>query len=155
MKGISTVIATILMLMITLAIAGTAYLFINAAFTQQTQGIEIVDAYCANRYDSMIIIRNSGTSAISFVNGLCSGTGASPCGGITVVRTAGGGGGATMKLSGDKATIDPGTTATLVDAEDPVAGNTGCTISGTAITCIYRITPSAGRRVDAIVNCPG
>ncbi|MBI2547407.1 MAG: hypothetical protein HYW23_03095 [Candidatus Aenigmarchaeota archaeon] len=36
MKGISTVIATILMLMITIALAGTAYLYFQGVFTSQT-----------------------------------------------------------------------------------------------------------------------
>lgn len=158
MKGISEVIATILMLMITLALAGTAYLFISSAFTQQTQGIEITDAFCVKGVNATIIIRNVGTNPISFVSGLCSGTGVSPCGGISITRTSGGGGGATpatVKYSGDKATIDPGTISTLVDGEDPVAGFTGCTTTGQPTTCVYRISPPSGRSIVATVTCSG
>ncbi|MBI1978779.1 MAG: hypothetical protein HYS62_01805 [Candidatus Aenigmarchaeota archaeon] len=152
MKAISTVIATILMLMITIALAGTAYLYISGSFTTQTQGLEVVDAFCNNRVNATISFRNIGTNAVTFVSGLCSATGVSPCGSITVVRTAGGG---TMKLSGSSATIDPGVTATLVDGEDPVAGAQGCTDFGVPRSCVYRITPPSGRSVVATVSCPG
>ena len=133
MKGISTVIATILMLMITIALAGTAYLYISGSFTTQTQGLEVVDAFCANRVNATIAFRNIGTNAISFASGLCSGTGVSPCGSITVVRTSGG---PTMKLSGSDTTTEPGTTGTIVDGEDPVGGDTGCTTLNNPRSCI-------------------
>ena len=43
MKGISAVIATILMLMITIALAGTAYLYITGVFTARTGVVVSVD----------------------------------------------------------------------------------------------------------------
>ena len=63
MKGISEIIATILMLMITLAISGTAYIFISGAFTSQIQGLEVVDAYCQDGSPDVVnlIMRNLGT----------------------------------------------------------------------------------------------
>ncbi|MBI2543134.1 MAG: hypothetical protein HYW24_03040 [Candidatus Aenigmarchaeota archaeon] len=62
MKGISTVIATILMLMITIALAGTAYLYISGTFTQQTGVVlELQDATCTSTQIQMQVA-NRGTS---------------------------------------------------------------------------------------------
>jgi flagellin-like protein len=67
MKGISEVIATILMLMITLALAGSAYLFINNAFTQQTAVVLGIDeATCVGDVINLVI-KNDGTSQTSAV----------------------------------------------------------------------------------------
>ena len=136
MKGISEIIATILMLMITLGISGTAYVFISGAFTQQTQGLEMVDAYCQDGAPDVVnlIMRNIGTVAMttsSFVVIQSNPTEPAPplapnrawVGGIT--------------------SIPPGTIATLQDA---------CEGAGSR-SCIYRITPPAGRSVVASVSC--
>jgi flagellin-like protein len=60
MKGISAVIATLLMLVITVGLAITAYGFITNMFSQQTERqIEVADASCApgsNNY--YITVRN-------------------------------------------------------------------------------------------------
>ncbi len=67
MKGISEVIATILMLMITLALAGSAYLFINNAFTQQTAVVLGIDEATCVGAKINIVIRNDGTSQSSAI----------------------------------------------------------------------------------------
>jgi len=67
LKGVSEVIAMVMMLVITLALAGTAYVFISGAFTRQTQGIEVVDSYCSGG-TVRITIRNIGTSTISRID---------------------------------------------------------------------------------------
>ena len=146
MKGIATVIATILMLMITIALAGTAYLYISGAFTSQTQGIEMVDAFCSTGIQARISFRNIGTTDITFDADSCAPAIGSPstCGSIDVTRTSGGG---TASFDGDDATVEPGTTATLID--------TGCAAPGSPITCVYRITPPSGRSVVATVSCTG
>jgi len=47
MKGVSAVIATILMLMITIALAGMAYMYLTGMFTSRTgKTIDITDAGC-------------------------------------------------------------------------------------------------------------
>ncbi len=136
MKGISEIIATILMLMITLAISGTAYIFISGTFTQQTQGLEVVDAYCQDGSPDVVnlIMRNLGTLAIT-------------TSGITVMQTN-----PTEPAPpenpnkawvGGLTSISPGTTATLQDA---------CESSGPR-TCIYRVLPPIGRSVIASISC--
>lgn len=60
-KGISTVIATILMLMITIGLGGTAYLFISGTFTSKTAAtFEVID-----EVNGIVTIRNSGTETIT------------------------------------------------------------------------------------------
>lgn len=63
MKGISEIIATILMLMITLAISGTAYIFISGALTQKTRALNLVDAFCTET-SGTIAVRNDGPDVI-------------------------------------------------------------------------------------------
>jgi len=147
MKGISTVIATILMLMITIALAGTAYIYISGAFTREIQGIEVVDAFCTGTLIANVSFRNLGTTDITFVNGDCTPVTGSPatCGSISVTRTSGVG---TVSFDGinEDATIEPGTTAMIGD---------NCTTAGNPVTCVYRIVPPSGRSVVATVSCNG
>ena len=65
MKGISAVIATILMLMITIALAGMAYMYISGIFTSRTgKVIDLIDSYCSGT-TIYLVIKNSGTMNIS------------------------------------------------------------------------------------------
>ncbi|MBU5537369.1 MAG: hypothetical protein KQA38_02280 [Candidatus Aenigmarchaeota archaeon] len=60
-KGISTVIASVLMLMIVIALAGTAYLYISGTFTSKTATtFEIIESV-----NDTVTIRNSGTESIT------------------------------------------------------------------------------------------
>ncbi|MEM7821374.1 MAG: archaellin/type IV pilin N-terminal domain-containing protein [Candidatus Aenigmatarchaeota archaeon] len=140
-KGVSAVIATILMLVITIALAGMAYMYISGVFTGATQGIEIVDSYCTGGIVT-IMIRNIGTSDISFVSGSCTiSENAATCGSITVIRTSGGNY-AADSVTGDTSRIEPGKTGTLK--------NTDCTGPK---TCVYRIVPPIGKSIQASVFC--
>lgn len=141
MKGISEIIATILMLMITLAISGTAYVFISGAFTQQIQGLELIDAFCQGGTPDVVnlILRNSGTNAIA-------------TSGVSITQTAPAdddgvpppGPASPNKIwVGGVTSIQPGVTATLQEA---------CEGSGSR-TCVYRVLPPAGRTVVAAVTC--
>ncbi|MBI1979004.1 MAG: LamG domain-containing protein [Candidatus Aenigmarchaeota archaeon] len=61
MKAISTVIASILMLMITIALGGTTYLYVSGVFTGKTAtSFEIIDSI-----NDTVTIRNSGTEPIT------------------------------------------------------------------------------------------
>jgi len=132
MKGISEIIATILMLMITLGISGTAYLFISGTFTQQTQGLELVDAFCiqdnSTHDNATVIVRNLGTVTVDTSV-------------ITVTQTSPSG---PTNVAWNPTTIPPGTSATMVES---------CELGGSARTCIYRIIPPAGRSMIASISC--
>ena len=64
-KGISTIIATILLLIITISLTGTAYLFISGMLTgQMSQSISVLGASC-NGTQIMIVVSNTGTKNIT------------------------------------------------------------------------------------------
>lgn len=65
-KGVSAVIATILMLIITIAIAGMAYMYISGVFTTQVQGIEVMEVICTEGTTDNISVqvKNIGTTVI-------------------------------------------------------------------------------------------
>ncbi|MCS7105810.1 MAG: hypothetical protein NZ942_00625, partial [Candidatus Aenigmarchaeota archaeon] len=119
MKGISTVLATILLLMITLALVGMAAGFIFGWWGRATQGIEYVGgANCVdidNTNDNVTIpIRNIGT-----VNQT-----------VKVIQTA---------PSGDKPlqetiVIEPGQTYIFID---------NCTQATVPRYCVYEFRPQA------------
>ncbi len=62
MKGVSTVIATLLMLIITIALAGLAYTYISGVFSARTAVVfDIIEATCPADYIT-VTVRNDGTS---------------------------------------------------------------------------------------------
>jgi flagellin-like protein len=131
MKGISTVIATLMMLLITMALAGMAYMYISGVFTAQTQGIEVVDAYCVKdqTYNAHVRIRNIGTRNINVADILCTRTLPTP-------------GDCTFNREID--VLVPGN-ATKITIECPIPNTPG--------NCVYRLTPPAGRSVEVSVAC--
>jgi flagellin-like protein len=62
-KGVSAVIATILMLMITIALAGTAYLYITGIFTAKTAVALSIDGTASTCTANAIniVVKNDGT----------------------------------------------------------------------------------------------
>ncbi len=61
MKAISSVIASILMLLVTIAIAGTAYMYITGVFTRQTA----TSFSITNSYQDVMYVSNDGTTMIN------------------------------------------------------------------------------------------
>jgi len=69
MKGISTVVATILMLMITIALAGVAYMYITGVFNVQTAVSLSVNSNTSCVGNLVTVgVSNSGTAASSTVS---------------------------------------------------------------------------------------
>jgi len=64
MKGVSAVIATLLMLMITVGLATTAWVYISGMFSSAKQCILVVDKYCMSG-TANFVIRNVCTDAIA------------------------------------------------------------------------------------------
>lgn len=59
MKGISTVLATLLMLIITIALAGVAYAYISGIFeSKATRIINVVDASCRANTGFFLTVKN-------------------------------------------------------------------------------------------------
>ncbi|HDH91609.1 MAG TPA: hypothetical protein ENF38_01520 [Candidatus Aenigmarchaeota archaeon] len=63
-KGISAIIATLLILVITLGLAGLAYTYISRIFTARTRTLFVVDSFCYGT-TARIVIRNEGPTNIS------------------------------------------------------------------------------------------
>jgi len=63
-KGISAVVATILLLVITISLAGLAYMYITNIFTASTSTLQVIDGYCVGGTITWTI-RNTGTVNIS------------------------------------------------------------------------------------------
>ncbi len=65
-KGISTIIATILLLIITISLTGTAYMFMtNMLRGQMSKPISIMGASCNSTNDITLVISNDGTDPIN------------------------------------------------------------------------------------------
>lgn len=84
-KGISTIIATIIMVVITIGLISTAYLYFSGLIGGMTEGtISLVDAYCALNDHIYVIAKNEGTAEIAslscVINGAaCTDGGGSDC----------------------------------------------------------------------------
>jgi FlaG/FlaF family flagellin (archaellin) len=64
-KGISTIIAVILLLIITIALTGTAYMFIsNLMGSRMEKVVSLLDATCNNNV-LLLVLRNDGTKTIA------------------------------------------------------------------------------------------
>ena len=75
MKGVSPIIAIILIIVITLGLAGVAQVYIRGIFAARSAVIELIDSYCENG-NGAAVIRNSGITTIS-------------SGSIVVIKTTG------------------------------------------------------------------
>jgi FlaG/FlaF family flagellin (archaellin) len=65
MKGVSTIIATIIMVVITLGLISVAYLYMAGLITGTTAtNIQLADAYC-NGTHIIYLIKNIGTASVS------------------------------------------------------------------------------------------
>lgn len=65
-KGITPIIAIIVLLLITVALAGSAWSYLSTYMTGLTsQSIELRDYFCVGGNDAVIIIANTGTTNFS------------------------------------------------------------------------------------------
>ena len=130
MKGISTIIATMMFVLIVVALGGMAYLNISGVYKQESQGLELVDSSCSGT-SVRLILRNAGTESISA---------------ITCVQAApleDTGQPCNSTVSSQSLIIQPGQTANF---DDTCSGST-------PRTCVYRIAHPSGRSVTAAVTC--
>jgi len=65
MKGVSEIIANILMLIITIGLAGTAYVYISGMMTTKMEKtVSVLDASC-NGTHILLVVNNGGTGTIA------------------------------------------------------------------------------------------
>jgi hypothetical protein len=85
MKGISTIIASIILVVITIGLISVAYLYMTGLLTGTTaKNIELMDAYCdltsGSNYNITALIKNIGTTNITIINSFIDGkTAADTC----------------------------------------------------------------------------
>ena len=73
-KGIATIIATIILVVITIGLVSTAYLYFSGLIGGMTEGaISLVDAYCAKDDHIYVIVKNEGTADISSLSCIING----------------------------------------------------------------------------------
>lgn len=135
MKGISTVVATILMLAITIALAGTAYLYISGTFAGQTAVVlSITDATC--------------TVSPALINVTVSNDGTTTSGGVTLSATT-----PTGASAGTVFTCSPGSANTII-----AGGSINCGLTRTATgagTYSVRVSAAGTRPATGPVPCTG
>jgi flagellin-like protein len=152
MKGITPIISIIVLLLITISLAGAAYVFLGGVMTANIGRVVQASGMCVAGTEAFLTVTNMGTMAIDL--GTCdtnpvSGQSAS-CGDLVVVRTDGGSmAGATF----DSNTIPASEVNRVFRAtfRDP-----GCTTAGNPNTCKYAFTRAGETQpVEVTVSCSG
>ncbi len=109
MKGISPIIAIIIILLITIAIAGAAYSYISIIWGRTTEGIQLISSDCTAG-NATLTVRNVGTKDVTT---------------ITVTRTS--------PSSATDMNVSP---STIIPGAQGVIYDNGC---GSGNMCIYRV----------------
>ena len=128
-KGITPIIAVIILLLITVALAGMAWAFLQGYFTTLTgKNAQVSDSFCLSG-NSRIVITNIGTQTLDISCGAISGA-SLICGDVTISKTAGGNFNTGAGFIGTP-------TPTTILAKASATFNETCGPPGT--TCTYRI----------------
>jgi len=144
-KGITPIIAIIILLLITIGLAATAWTYLSGFLAGYTKSLQLVDSYCMGAATSNIIMRNTGPDpvALSAAPGcsIVDGTISVTCGTLTITRTDGGTF-STASINPNAGTLQALSTLTFTD---------GCTTAGTPKICTYRfVTGGTGATVVSI-----
>lgn len=152
MKGITPIISIIVLLLITVSLAGAAYVFLGGVMSGFTQGVQLT-GICVGGTEAFITVTNQGSNAVDFggcdVASSVSGSSAT-CGDYIIVRT---------DTSGNA--MDGYFDSNTIQGADPnqlyrtTFHDTNCAPSGAA-TCKYAFT-RAGEvaPVEVTISCGG
>ncbi|NIO21501.1 MAG: hypothetical protein GTN76_12360 [Candidatus Aenigmarchaeota archaeon] len=140
-KGITPIIAIIILLLITIGLAATAWTYLSGFLAGYTKSLQLVDSYCMGATTTTVVLRNTGPDPIA-LGASCSISGSvMTCGSMTVTRTdANLDASAAISTSGNLAA---GSTFTFTDV---------CTPAGTPAVCTYRFV--AGGTGATVVSVP-
>jgi flagellin-like protein len=159
MKGITPIISIIVLLLITVSLAGAAYVFLGGYMTAYTGRAVQVSGICVAGTKAHITVTNMGSLPIDL--GTCATTGIDgeegDCGDLTIVRTDGGSMG-TTGAGAENATFDASTIAAAEPSElhKAVFRDPGCTVGGTPRVCTYAFTRAGDLQPTvATVSCSG
>jgi flagellin-like protein len=143
MKGITPIISIIILLLITIALAATAWTFMSGMMTSYTRSFTIVDSYCEAGTTTNIKLRYVGTGSdplsLDNCNVAFSGGNDKTCGSITVTRTD-------AVFNGANFSTDKITSGQIVTFKDT------CTASGTKM-CAYRFAGMGMGSLVSTVSC--
>lgn len=147
MKGITPIIAIIILLLITIALAATAWTFMSGLMTSYTRSFTVVDSYCSGSITTTVRLRYVGTGSDPMSLGDCSTAGhmtgtSDTCGSVTISKTDGANFAADAVL--DKATIKSGEIATFTET---------CTTLATPKMCSYRFAGMGMGSIVSTVSC--
>ena len=152
MKGITPIISIIVLLLITVSLAGAAYVFLSNYMTGYMGQAIQASGICIAGTEAYVSITNMGTQSISL--GACNTAGSitgtsGDCGDLTVVRTDGGS--MNAQFEGNSIPASQPGELSKVAFRDP-----GCTVAGTALRCTYAFTRAGELQpVTVTVNCGG
>lgn len=131
-KGITPIIAIIVLLLITVALAGTAWTYLSTYMTGLTgQSVEVMDFFCISGDTAVILVRNAGTTDVDVSD-------------ITVIDMSDG------AVAGGDWTDASGTTIT----EITTSGTGKWTATGTCATvddCKFRILGGARAQTARVI----
>ncbi len=133
-KGITPIISVIVLLLITIALAGTAWTFFNSQLLGRVGKQISVQGFCVEGTKAYITVTNMGVNAISL--GSCNTAGSvsnklTICGDIIITRTDGG----VMDAQFDKNSIAP--MDENKNHDSAIFSDNNCTVSGVPRTCAY------------------
>jgi len=150
-KGITPIIAVIILLLITVALAGMAWAFLQGYFgTLTTKNIIAAGGYCTAGTQANVIIKNTGTDKINI--SYCADAGPAnsrSCGDLTIART---------DTGGIMDSNIPGTSGLqfLAGGQTVIFTDTACTAAGSPKSCTYIFTAGSGiGPATASVDCQG
>ncbi len=130
-KGIATIIATIILVVITIGLVSTAYLYFAGLISGSTSGtVQLIDAYCDKTNDDIIIIvQNKGTDTINgltfVLNGATLTQDSSNFEDDSCDDTISVGGSATCKIN-STSVIDGMNEIRVIGPANPVGGSVNC-----------------------------
>ncbi|MHC1588143.1 MAG: archaellin/type IV pilin N-terminal domain-containing protein, partial [Candidatus Syntropharchaeia archaeon] len=148
-KGITPIIAIIILLMITIGLAALAWTYLSGFLTGYTKTLALVDFYCTGTTTANVILRNSGVEPLALGSGcnIPDTQNTVTCGSLTITRTDTDAGGNPNNFNGasinpNSGTLAPGATLTFTDT---------CTTAGTPAVCTYRfVTGGTGATVVSV-----
>ena len=158
MKGITPIISIIVLLLITVSLAGAAYMFLGGYMTAYTGRAIQTSGICLGGTEAFITVTNMGTLPIDL--GTCDasgGDGTTPdmeCGDIIVIKTDGSNLGTASSdalFSADNIPAAELDNLHRVTFRDP-----GCTTTGNSKTCKYAFTRAGEiQPILVSVGCSG
>ncbi len=152
-KGITPIIAIIILLLITIGLAATAWTYLSGFMAGYTKSLTLVDSYCTGGTTSNVILRNTGTEPISLGTGCTIPTTdhVVTCGALTITRTDTDASGVTNNF--DNSVVTPSITPNSgnLPTQESLTFTDTCTQSGPHV-CTYRFT--TGGTGATVVSIP-